>query len=268
VGCCLERIIDGNHEVFAYDFLCQLTNDNGRSASYDSLHRRLETEGKAASHNARHQILSQGDRVFHYDIDGRRTDDDRYTYTYDACDRLIGVDDGTTKVEYTYDPFNRRLSSTKYINEDGGRRALTQERFFWHDDCEIGSVGADSSLQSLRILGEGLGGEIGAAVAFEVNGEVFVPIHDLSGHVRACVNSQGETASQQKIEAFGEDFGIVFAVLLVEVAHQKVLVGQPKEVISEPAISRMQPQEWPMAQAKSQFSVQGERSLTILPQCI
>ena len=113
VGCCLERTMDGRHEVFTYDFLSQLTSDNGRSASYDSLYRRVETEGAAASHNARHQILSQGERKFQYDIDGRRTEDDRYCYRYDACDRLTAVEDATTRYEYTYDSFNRRLSSTK-----------------------------------------------------------------------------------------------------------------------------------------------------------
>ena len=119
VGCCLERVIDGNREAFSYDFLCQLTSDNGRSASYDSLHRRIETEGNAASHNARHQLLSHGGRIFQYDIDGRRTNDDRYRYTYDACDRLTAVEDDTTRYEYTYDPFNRRLSSRKILKGKG-----------------------------------------------------------------------------------------------------------------------------------------------------
>ena len=203
IGCCLERIIDGQHEVFSYDFLSQLTSDNGRSASYDSLHRRLETEGKTATHNARHQVLSQGERVFHYDIDGRRTDDDRYTYAYDACDRLIAVDDGVSRYEYAYDPFNRRLSATTYAYEGGIWKVVSLEKFLWHGDCEIGSIDEESNIKTLRILGEGLGGEIGAAVAFEVNGEVFVPIHDLSGHVRACLNMDGEVVDKLAYTAFG-----------------------------------------------------------------
>jgi RHS repeat-associated protein len=203
VGCCLERTIDGTREVFAYDFLSQLTNDNGRSASYDSLNRRCETEGTAASHNARHQILSQGENHFHYDSDGRRTFDDRFKYSYDACDRLTAVEDDTTRYEYTYDPFNRRMSSIQYVKEEESWKQCSKKRFIWHDECEIGSADEESRIQELRILGEGLGGKVGAAVAFEVNGEVFVPIHDLSGHVRACVNMNGDVVEKLTYTAFG-----------------------------------------------------------------
>jgi RHS repeat-associated protein len=203
VGCCLERTIDGKNEVFTYDFLCQLTNDNGRTACYDSLFRRIETEGKAAVHNDRHQILSQGDRDFHYDIDGRRTSDDRFRYSYDSCDRLRSVEDDATRFEYSYDPFNRRLSSARFIKDESGWRAVSQERYVWQGDCEIGSVDADSHFISLRVLGEGLGGEIGAAVLFEVNGEVYIPIHDLSGHVRACLNTSGDVVEKLSYTAFG-----------------------------------------------------------------
>jgi RHS repeat-associated protein len=200
IGCCLERTIDGAHEVFTYDFLCQLTSDNGRSATYDSLFRRIESEGKATVHNARHQILFQGDQSFHYDVDGRRTADSRFTYTYDACDRLIAVEDATQTIEYTYDSFNRRLSSTKFSKQGSD---VVKERFLWQGDCEVGSVDENTSIRSLRVLGDGLGGEIGAAVLFELNGQTFIPIHDLSGHVRACLNTNGEVVEKLFYTAFG-----------------------------------------------------------------
>ena len=203
VGCCLERVVDGNHEMFTYDYLCQLTSDNGRSASYDSLHRRFETEGIGATHNARHQMLSHGKTTFQYDVDGRRTQDNRFRYGYDACDRLVSVEDDTTRYEYAYDPFNRRLSSTKIVQGREGPRAESQERFLWQGDCEVGSVDEHSKLLSLRVLGEGLGGEIGAAVFFEREGEAFVPLHDLSGHVRACLNTAGDVVERLDYTAFG-----------------------------------------------------------------
>lgn len=203
VGNCLERMIDGVQEVFAYDYLSQITNDNGRSASYDSLHQRLETEGKQAIHNARHQILSQGDDAFHYDIDGRRMHDNRYRYFYDACDRLIAIEDSSTRYEYAYDPLNRRLFSITYANEGDGWVQRSFEGYLWQDDCEIGSVDKKGSIQELRILGEGLGAEIGATVAMELSGELFVPIHDLSGHIRAIVNRNGEVVEKLSYTAFG-----------------------------------------------------------------
>jgi RHS repeat-associated protein len=203
IGNCVERTIDGVHEAFAYDFLCQLTSDNGRSARFDSLYRRIETEGKKASHNSRHQIVSQGDQSFMYDIDGRRARDDRFRYTYDACDRLIAVEDDSTRAEYTYDPFNRRLSSTTFTKDGIDWKAASSERYLWQGDCEIGSVNGDSPLKSLRVLGEGLGAELGAAVLYELDGQIYIPIHDLSGHVRVCLDTQNNLAEKFTYTAFG-----------------------------------------------------------------
>jgi len=202
VGCCLEQTINGDKEAFSYDYLCQLTSDNGRSASYDSLNHRVEIEGASATHNARHQILLQGERMFRYDVDGRRTQDDRYSYSYDACDRLTAVEDETTRYEYAYDPFNRRMSTTTIVNGQAGESGGGQEKFLWQGECEVGSV-SGSSIISLRLLGDGLGGEIGAAVLFEKEGETFIPLHDLSGHVRVCLNTDGDVVERLDYTAFG-----------------------------------------------------------------
>jgi RHS repeat-associated protein len=94
------------------------------------------------------------------------------------------------------------MSSTKIVKGQG--ETVTQaERFLWQGECEVGSVDADSKFISLRVLGDGLGGEIGAAVVFEKNGEVFIPLHDLSGHVRACLNTAGEVVERLDYTAFG-----------------------------------------------------------------
>jgi len=184
-GCCLERTINGSKEKFSYNFLSQLLNDNGRTATYDSLFRRLTYKGKKATHNARNQILLNGKERFTYDADGRRISDKRFSYTYDACDRLLSVEDKTTRIEYSYDPFSRRLSSTTFINN----KKRSFETYLWQDENEIGSISEEGT--SLRILGEGLGGEIGASVAIELSGELFIPIHDLSGNIRALVDKEG-----------------------------------------------------------------------------
>lgn len=203
VGCCLERMVDGKHEVFSYDFLCQLTNDNGRTSVYDSLFRRIESEGKKASHNARHQILSQGDRHYQYDSDGRRKNDDRFKYGYDACDRLTSVEDDTVRYEYAYDAFNRRISSSKFTKKDGGWSLALKENYLWQGECEIGSIDESGKTTSLRVLGEGLGGELGAAVLIEVQGQTYIPIHDLSGHVRVLLTPSGEVVEKLSYTAFG-----------------------------------------------------------------
>ncbi len=185
VGCCLERTINGLKEKFSYNCLSQLLSDKGCSASYDSLFRRLKYKDKKAIHNARHQVLSVGREKFSYDTDGRRVSDKRFSYTYDACDRLLSVEDKTSRIEYSYDPFSRRLSSTTFIKN----KRSSFETYLWQDENEIGSISEEGT--SLRILGEGIGGEIGASVAIELSGEPFIPIHDLSGNIRALIDKEG-----------------------------------------------------------------------------
>jgi RHS repeat-associated protein len=203
VSCCLERTIDGHHEVFTYDFLCQLTSDNGRSALYDSLHRRIETEGKKAVHNSRHQLLSQGDAKCSYDIDGRRIADNSYRYTYDALDRLVRAESDVVRFDYVYDPFNRRMSTTTLLNDQGEWKQVSCERYLWQGDCEVGAVDEKQSVRSLRVLGEGLGAEIGAAVLFELDGTTYIPLHDLSGHVRVVLTTDGQVAERLTYTAYG-----------------------------------------------------------------
>ena len=190
VGNCTERKINGKKERFSYDSLSHLTKDNSRSASYDSFSRRLKFGSKRATHNTRHQILSQGREKFIYDIDGRRVKDGKWIYTYDALDHLISAEDNTTRIEYSYDPFSRRTSSTTYTN--GEKSSF--EKYLWQDEHEIGSF--SDTQTSLRILGEGLGGEIGAAVLMELSENSFVPIHDLSGNVRNLLEIEGNVQEE------------------------------------------------------------------------
>lgn len=204
-GCCLERTVDGKRETFSYDFLCQLISENGKTSVFDSLYRRRAIEGTPVIFNARHQICSQRGHVFRYDVDGRRVADSRFRYSYDALDRLTAVEDDSTRCEYAYDSFHRRLSATTSIKENGRWQTVSYERYLWQKDCEVGSVDDKGRITSLRVLGEGLGGEIGSAVLMEVAGETYIPLHDLSGHVRACLSVSGEVVEKLFYTAFGLD---------------------------------------------------------------
>ena len=204
VGNCLGRTIDGLHESFSYDALCQLTNDAGKKVSFDSLNRRIQSDGIKSSHNARHQMVTLGNEQLYYDIDGRRTKDATCTYTYDALDRLIAIEDASTHIKFEYDSFNRRTSSSTVRKDIDTFPKETKELYLYQQDCEIGSY-VDGKVQSLRLLGEGLGGEIGGAVAFEINDELLIPIHDLSGNVRACLNRFGDVVEKLSYTSFGPE---------------------------------------------------------------
>lgn len=59
-------------------------------------------------------------------------------------------------------------------------------------------------MRQLRLLGDGRGAEIGAAVAVELDGECYAPIHDLRGNVVALIGACGIIAETIQYGAFGE----------------------------------------------------------------
>ena len=97
-------------------------------------------------------------------------------YFYDALDRLIKMEKpGNYVLEFTYDPFNRRISKKylKYSTQKGWEEE--DFRYFLYDDQnEIGSFAQDFYQKELRILADTESAEIGSAIAFELNNEVYL----------------------------------------------------------------------------------------------
>ena len=102
---------------------------------------------------------------------------------------------GMGRVRYTYDAFHRRLSK-----ESNGK--ITD--FLYQCDDEIGSF-TDGKITELRLLGSGCGAEIGAAVAIELQGTPYVPIHDTLGNVTTLLDLSGKVFACYRYTAFGEE---------------------------------------------------------------
>ena len=93
---------------------------------------------------------------------------------------------------YQYDSLHRRIRA-------GDKRML------YIGQNEIGAVDANGTLTELRVLGEGRGAEIGAAVAIELQGHIYAVHHDISGNVVALVNHLGYVSEAYRYSAFGEE---------------------------------------------------------------
>ncbi|MCH9620236.1 MAG: hypothetical protein SP4CHLAM17_11850 [Chlamydiales bacterium] len=59
-------------------------------------------------------------------------------------------------------------------------------------------------IEELRILGEGLGAEIGATVFIELKGKTYIPIHDHQGSLKLLLDSKGNLKEVCRYTAFGE----------------------------------------------------------------
>lgn len=179
---------------YTYDDLDQLNSENEHSYAFDSLNNCINKNGEKKIYNTLCQEVSNS---ITYDLNGNVKSSGKFTYTYDSLDRLIKVNDGNRTINYTYDAFNRRLSKT--IDDE-------TTYYIWDDKNEIGSTQESGIIEELRVLGEGLGAEIGAAVLMEFNDVPYVPLHDHIGNVVSLAGIENQKITSNRYSAFGEGF--------------------------------------------------------------
>ena len=117
-------------------------------------------------------------------------------YRYDALGRLTAVYRDGLHTQYHYDAFNRRIKKTTPQGE---------ERYLYIDQNEVGMVDAQGKIVQLRVLGQGRGAEIGAAIAFELEDQIYLPIHDHGGHVILIDFATKKLAEGDVYTAFGQE---------------------------------------------------------------
>ncbi len=198
------------HNQYTFDPLYQLISEEGLSKhqyQYDSLNNRIVKDRFACDIDPLNQLLRQGDKEYQYDARGNRIAETGNkldaTYAYDALNRLVEVNVEGRRWRYQYDPFNRRLSKTCY---DANGNISDQEHYLYCDQMDIGAINKDGVMHQFRVLGKGFGAEIGSAVAIELGSNLYVPVHDHSGHVVALLShATGEVVQNYSYTAFGEE---------------------------------------------------------------
>ena len=201
-GNLLSYTADEKTIKFFYDTRNQLVQEGGTTYAYDALHNRLSCNGVAYTTNGCNQVISDGERSYTYDADGCLVQAGDVTYTYDAYDRLVGIQKKDLKVTFTYDSFHRRLSKT--TETPGWFWPVEEKTYYLYDgQLEIGSVDLYGTVREFRLLGIGHGAEIGATVAIELDGQVFVPIHDRMGSIVRVLDWWGRVKESNQYSSFG-----------------------------------------------------------------
>lgn len=183
--------IGSEEELYKYDDLHQLINENELHYSYDSLFNRRGKNEAEYSLNALLQVTNDGQQGYHYDKNGNLISDGNASYEYDLLDRLIAVNTREGRTLYTYDALNRRI-------------AKNDEFYLWDEQQEIGML-RHNKLQELRILGQGNGAEIGAAVILQLEDNLYIPIHDHRGSLVTLLTLKDTSHSTYRYTAFGEE---------------------------------------------------------------
>lgn len=195
---------------YSYDDLYQLDSESNCADhvyQYNSLLNRFAKDDQLFEFNALNQLLADELSAYIYDANGNLTNHHGQKYTYDAWNRLLTVTIGNTCFSYTYDSFNRRLSKSKAVWDAPTKSWITQDiqYFLYQGENEVGACNEQLDLMEFRSLGYGQGAEIGAAVAFEIQNQVYVPLTNSMGHVQVLLSSEGEPVDIYRYTAFGEE---------------------------------------------------------------
>ncbi|MBA3957521.1 MAG: RHS repeat-associated core domain-containing protein [Parachlamydiaceae bacterium] len=185
--------------------------DQTHHYAYDSLNNCIVKDGFKRSHNALNQLLSDGQSQFSYDLNGNLVECSQNgvvtKYEYDALDRLTSVTQNQKQTRYQYDHFHRRLKKEHFVWNDKKRiwDSKDVQYFLYVAQDEIGSIDAKGQIKELRILGKGLGAEIGATVAIEVKDRLLIPVHNLRGDICCLVDAAtSKVCHTYRYSAYGE----------------------------------------------------------------
>jgi RHS repeat-associated protein len=197
------------NRTYIYNELSQLTAENNHVFSYDSRHNRLSHNNQPYTVNAISALVTAPNATFTYDSNGnpirKSTPAGDTIYTYDALDRLTAIVTPTERYTYAYDGFHRRVSSTKHLLTNNSW-VLDEEHIFLYDDLnEIGATDSAHHITQLRVLGLTSNAEIGAAIALELYGDTYLPLHDVSGNVIALYSLSGVLLESYTYTAYGQE---------------------------------------------------------------
>ncbi len=205
-GNLIEKIVNGRLEEYSYDPLHQVKTEPNHTYEYDSLFNRIGKDGQNYTLNVLNQLEHDGVDKYIHDLNGRMTYNPKSqtVYTYDAMDRLLSATQGQKQTRYKYDFENRRLSKSHFVSDGKQWNEIATEYYFYQGKNEIGAW-KEGKITQLRLLGCGKGAEIGAAVAIELEGRPYAPIHDHNGSVVSLLDMTGQLVETYCYTAFGEE---------------------------------------------------------------
>ncbi|MBA3602345.1 MAG: RHS repeat-associated core domain-containing protein [Parachlamydiaceae bacterium] len=197
-GTLVSKIVNKDLQKFKHDHLQQLTLEKTELYSHeyknDALNRQISIDGQKQSHNAVLQLVNGPDKKYTYDAKGRRTQGSKSRYTYDKFDRLVGVQQGNSTWEFTYDAFNRKMSSVL----DGEK-----VNYIYHGYEEIGSYNTEKKCLDLKVLSAGEGS---MPFALELGDCRYSPILSSQRHIVGLVSMEdGNQADYSPLTMFGKD---------------------------------------------------------------
>lgn len=184
-----------------------------QSYIYDVVGNRTQKNAYLETVNDHQELVSNANVSYEYDSNGNSihkvSGDITIFFKYDALDRLIEVfSPKSYKIIYSYDAFHRRLKKSSYLWSFSSADWILENdlRFVYDGDLEIGALNTAGEWVDLRILGLSRTADIGGAVALELQGKLYAPLHDHQGSIIALINTETQEVEEYvRYTAFGEE---------------------------------------------------------------
>ena len=196
----------------------ELTVGNGSAPVYLA----ITNQGALTTNNVYvngHALVAQTPEAFGYDADGNLTNDGKWSYTWDAENRLIGMQSLSSipalaqrQMAYAYDDQGRRIyARIMDWNTNSINYTLITEERYWYDGWNI--IGrADSATEmvqnfvwGLDLSGtmQGAGGVGGLLMLDDSQGASYFYGYDGNGNVLGLISANnGSTAAQYDYDPF------------------------------------------------------------------
>ncbi|WP_096478389.1 aureocin A53 family class IId bacteriocin [Bacillus anthracis] len=193
---------------FVYDPINQLLNEvlpNGttKSYTYDGFGNRTsvkviengkETKSIAATFNEGNQLVKFGNESLTYDVNGNRTSDGKYKYTWNEDDQIVAITkqgENNAFATYKYDEDNRRIE--KNVNGQ-------VTRYFYDGDSINPLYETDGNGTVLR---QYVYSADGARLAMKAQGQTLYYHYNPRGDVVAMTNQDKEVVATYEYDAWG-----------------------------------------------------------------
>lgn len=208
----LLEVDSKTQENYEYNDLSQLKSDKKNiKYNYDSLDNCLNIGNDRLLYNALNQLTQKSNTQFSYDPQGNLSrkilDCNETKFECNGLSELVSIqkNDQTSHL-FSYDPFGRLLVEKHFDTKEKNKKNISTSRYFYLGHQEIGSLTADGKINSLKILGLN-GDELSLnSIAFELQDQIYLPIHDTSKNVSQLIDfKSGQQAESYHYTAFGEE---------------------------------------------------------------
>jgi len=192
---------------------------NGSSAVWQNISV-IASEGGSSATNTGNLFVPKTTENFGYDLDGNTTNDGRWTFTWDAENRLVRMVANTAagpqqRLDFEYDWQGRRISKKVWNNTAGSGSPAVDQRFLYEGwnlltIVDSGGAATHSFQWGIDLSGSmqgagGVGGLLSMKVHSGGDAGTYLYNYDGNGNVISLANAgNGSVAGSYEYSPFGE----------------------------------------------------------------